>query len=322
MHGDRPEAPGKSCPLRRYLILCLAAGTLLGGCHPPDPDREDTPTSGRILLLADADCRAVIEQEWMVFSSIYTKAEVQLRYLDEASMLKAMLNDSVRGVVTTAALGGEQEAWLRTRRITPRVVPIYHAGIAVVADTASPLRQLDLDQVRRMLDRSAITVTTDMSDPALNGLQALFAGAGSGVARLLQDSLGIRELRASSVPDVPAAIDAVSGNARTVAFLPFEAISDLDDPEVRAFRSRVRLLPVARNAQGPAVLPSQSSLADGSYPLQRTVNMVLTEGKSGLGTGFVSFVANHKGQRIILKLGVAPVAVPARDVEMALPSAP
>jgi phosphate transport system substrate-binding protein len=44
--------------------------------------------------------------------------------------------------------------------------------------------------------------------------------------------------------------------------------------------------------------------------------MVLAEGKSGLGTGFVSFVANHKGQRIILKLGLAPHKIPAREVEI------
>jgi phosphate transport system substrate-binding protein len=64
------------------------------------------------------------------------------------------------------------------------------------------------------------------------------------------------------------------------------------------------------------VLPSQSTLADGSYPLRREVYMILAEGKSGLGTGFVSFVANHKGQRIILKLGIAPHKVPAREVEI------
>jgi phosphate transport system substrate-binding protein len=78
-------------------------------------------------------------------------------------------------------------------------------------------------------------------------------------------------------------------------------------------------LPIAHRSGEAPILPSQSSLADGSYPLRRTVNMVLTEGKSGLGTGFVSFVANHKGQRIILKLGVAPITVPPRNVEIVHP---
>lgn len=319
--NTRPHVVG----LVRPLVIGLFAVGLLGACRtgPPDPRQDDTPTAGHVLVLADVDCRAVIEQELMVFSSFYPKAHVDVRYLEEAALLKAMQNDSVRCAVTSAAPGGEQLTWLQARRITPRLVPVYHAGIAVVVGPSSPLQRLDLGQVRHLLDRQALTVTTDMANNrALDSLQAIFAGAGSGVARLLQDSLGIREMKAKAVPDIRAAMEAVTGNARTIAFLPFEAISDLDDPEVRALRAGVRLLPVARHPQDPDVGPSQSSLADGSYPLQRTVNMVLTEGKSGLGTGFVSFVANHKGQRIILKLGVAPVTVPARDVEMAPPPAP
>jgi phosphate transport system substrate-binding protein len=150
----------------------------------------------------------------------------------------------------------------------------------------------------------------------LDTLAALFAGTGSGVARLLADSLGITAMRARALADVPAVVDQVARDTRAIGLLPFEAISDLDNPAMKALRGQVRLLPIAPASGKPAVLPSQSSLADGTYPLRRTVTMVLTEGKSGLGTGFVSFVANHKGQRIILKLGVAPITVPPRNVEI------
>ena len=76
------------------------------------------------------------------------------------------------------------------------------------------------------------------------------------------------------------------------------------------------LLAFSLSDSSSAVFPNQSTLADGSYPLRRPVYMVLCEGKSGLGTGFVSFVANHKGQRIILKHGIAPNKVPPREVEI------
>ena len=39
----------------------------------------------------------------------------------------------------------------------------------------------------------------------------------------------------------------------------------------------------------------------------------------GLATGFASFVAGHKGQRIILKQGLAPERVPVRDIELVQP---
>lgn len=300
--------------------VVLTTGLLLlgGGCSTPDPERDDTPTAGRILVLADADCKPVVEKELLVFRSFYPKADIRVRYLPEAQLLKAMLNDSVRCVVTAVEPGGEQQAYFNERNISAPVVPVYHSGIAVVVHKDSPVQHLNLQQVARLLGKTdGLQVTTDADNNRfLDSLTALFAGGGSGVARQLMDSLRIGPLRAQALPDVPSVITQVARNNRVIAFLPFEAISDLDDPAMRELRDQVRLLPIARTAADAATPLNQSTIGDASYPLSRTVNMVLTEGKSGLGTGFVSFVANIKGQRIILKLGLAPIRVPARNIQV------
>ena len=300
--------------------LFLAAGLLLVGnaCHTPDPTRDDTPTAGRIMIMADADCKPVVEKELLVFRDFYPKANIHVRYLPEAELLKAMLNDSVRCAITAVEPGGEQLAYFRQRSISAPVVPVYRSGIAVVVNRNSPVERLHLGQVARLLGGTGgVQATTDIENTThLDSLTALFAGAGSGVARQLMDSLGIAKLRAQALPDVPTVIAQVALNNRVIAFLPFEAISDMDDPAMRALRDQVRLLPIARTAAEAPIPLNQSTIADAGYPLTRTVNMVLTEGKSGLGTGFVSFVANLKGQRIILKLGLAPVRVPARNIQI------
>lgn len=296
---------------KRFCLLLLPGLLLLAGCRfdPPDPERDDKPTQGRVLILADMDCRAAVERELEIFHAFYRKAEITVRYLDEASLLKAMINDSVRCVITAVEPGPEQDAYYRERNITVPVVPLYHSAIALVVNPASRLAQLDMAQVAQLLGGAG-------DDRSLDTLQALFPGAGSGLARLLKDSLGITTLRAGALEDAAAVVEQVARSTRTVGFLPFEAISDLDDPQVRAARERIRLLPVAATAGAGPVVPNQSTVADGSYPLLRTVHALVTEGKSGLGTGFVSFVANHKGQKIILKLGIVPVTIPERVIDI------
>ncbi len=286
------------------LLILLAAGCRSGG---PDPYTDDTPTAGKILVLADEDCRPVIAKELEIFSTFYRKAEVTVRYLSEADLVKAMLNDSVRCVITTVDPGGDQAVYYHHRKISTPIIPIYKGGIAVIVNQGITLERLDLARLTNILSRG---------NAPSDSLQPLFAGTGSGVARLLSDSLNIPDLRGQALADVPAVVAQVSRNPRSLGLIPFEWISDLDNPEMRALRAQVRIIPIARSSGDRAVLPSQSTLADGSYPLQRTVNMILTEGKSGLGTGFVSFVSNHKGQRIILKLGVAPIIVPPRNIEI------
>ncbi len=295
---------------------------MCGGCHSPGPDphRDDTPTAGKILVLADVDSRPVISKELEIFSSFYRKAEVTVRYLSEADLLQAMMNDSVRCVVSSVAYGPDQQADFRERKLSALpVVPIYTDAIAVVVNKASPIARLDLQQIKAILnsDTTALRVTTDMENfSTIDPLRAVFAGSGSGVARMLIDSLRLKGIRGGALPDVGSVVEQVSRDVRAIGFIPFAAISDLDNADMRSQREQVKLLPIALASDSAAILPSQSTIADGQYPLRRTMNMLLTEGKSGLGTGFVSFVANHKGQRIILKLGVAPITVPPRNIKI------
>ncbi|MFT3884558.1 MAG: substrate-binding domain-containing protein [Flavobacteriales bacterium] len=306
----------------RTLCAIALPVLVLARCSPgPDPRTDDTPTFGHVLLLADEDLKPVIEAERLVFESIYHKATLDIRYLNEAALLKAMQNDSVRCVISTVAIGGEQEAYFRKRQITPPSVPIWTDAIAVVVNTSRACDALSVPAIKQLLRDDVI----GNAGPFWRGFEAstsndvvqpLFAGNGSGVARTLIDSLQLPGLRAQALPDVDSVVATVARYPRCIGFVPFGLISDLDDPHMRALRDQVKLLAVSRADGSKAVLPNQSTLADGQYPLRRTVNMLLTEGRSGLGTGFVSFVANHKGQRIILKRGVAPIKVPARDVEI------
>ena len=62
--------------------------------------------------------------------------------------------------------------------------------------------------------------------------------------------------------------------------------------------------------------PYQGYIADGTYPFIREVYIINRETFTGLGTGFVNFVAGEKGQRILLKTGLVPATMPIRLVQI------
>ena len=314
------------CKTKRSVIATgLLSFVIVVGCgDPPDPRSDDVPTKGHVLILADEDLRDLVEAEEFMFESIYDKATLDIRYLPEAELLKAVLNDSVRCWIGTVQPGGEQEAYYAKRNIKAHVVPIATDGIAVLANPAIDLTALSAGEVLHALTYPQTFVAKGWHlasvDGPLDKPRPWFASAGSGVARGLIDSLigSVAEQRivAMADPDLPSLIDRIANDPLSLGFVSFGRVSDLDNPGMKALRDRVKLLAISATDSGTAVLPSQSTLADGSYPLRRPVYMVLCEGKSGLGTGFVSFVANHKGQRIILKHGLAPNKVPPREIEI------
>lgn len=315
----REESPTKRSVIAAGLLTLF----LLAACgDPPDPRTDDVPTRGHILILADEDLRDLVEAEEYMFESIYTNAQLDIRYLPEAELLKAVMNDSVRCWIGTVQPGGEQEAYYAKRSVKAHVVPIAMDGIAVVVNKGRAIEKMDLRTLSWLLMDIPPGWVKPMAWKDLEGgaddrrPQVLFVGRGSGVARTMIDSLNISQPRGQALTSTDSVIARVGLDPNCLGFVPFAAISDLDNPGMKALRDRVKLMPISRTDSSKAFLPNQSTLADGSYPLRRPVYMVLCEGKSGLGTGFVSFVANHKGQRIILKHGIAPHTVPPREVEI------
>ncbi|MBX2971571.1 MAG: substrate-binding domain-containing protein [Flavobacteriales bacterium] len=262
------------------------------------------PTKGDIRVVADRDLERIIEAERFIFESIYAEATVRVSYLPEMELREAMRTDEVRVVFTATLPGADEAVFFRSRNLFPDDVPILTDAIAVVRAPGGA-DSLSVDDLRKALTGGGARVIVD--------------DARGGVVRTVVDSL--LGGRADALKNVTAAagldslIARVSATPDAIGLIAFAHISDLDDPACRALRSRITLCRISDGIH-PAIPPNQSTLADGQYPLRRTLYAVLKEGKTGLGTGFVSFVAGHKGQRIILKTGLAPQRVPGRDVEL------
>ncbi len=300
-----------------YLI---AAATTLVACTntPVDPNKDDTPVSGRAVVLADEDLRFLLEDHQLVFNATYPRAEVVIHYLPERELTQAMLADSVRTVFAAFQPGADQFAYYRTRKLTPHVETVAVEAIAVIANAAAPVQRLTLQQVRALLDGTSSTwpgTTTPVAP--------LFDGDGSGIPRTLVDSLfggDVQRIkRGAALGSATDLVARVAADPGALGFISFARLSDLDDERCRALRQGIRLVPIASSDTAQAFVPDQGTLKDRSYPLRRPTVMTVMEGKSGLGTGFASFVAGPKGQRIILKQGLAPMRVPARDVELVQP---
>ena len=62
--------------------------------------------------------------------------------------------------------------------------------------------------------------------------------------------------------------------------------------------------------------PYQAYIYDQTYPLRRDVYAIRTGSKGSVGTGFVSYLANEKGQLIIHKMGMVAAMSPVRTIRI------
>jgi phosphate transport system substrate-binding protein len=307
--------------MSRLLKLAAAAFTVaitLASCQQRDRDGRplDTTTSGEIKVAIDESLRPLMDAELQTFHALYKRASIEPLYLAVAEAIDALLNDSVRVAVVTRHLTEEERAYFEERRLVPRELDVALSAIALVVHKDNPDTLINTKQLQALLE-GKITRWSDLGGKNSAGIEIVFDNPNSGLIRQLKDSIArVDALPANTfaVENNAAVIDYVSQNPNALGLIGLEWISDQHDSLSNSFLKRIKVMAVAGDSAH--FKPYQAYLALKYYPLARRITMISREARAGLGTGFVSFVASEKGQRIVLKSGLVPVTMPLRVVQV------
>lgn len=304
--------------MNRLLIAVLSL-LLLVGCQNRDKKGKlvDTPTSGELTIAVDEALKPLIETEIATFNSLYTQAHVRAFYVSEKQAIDTLLKDSVRMIIVTRPLYAEEEQVIKAKQFPVRQVKAAIGGVALVVHPENKDTLMTLDQVTAILKGEVKTwkqLNKQSQDKTIN---VVFDQPKSGIIRYLNDSL----FAFSSLPENcfaldsnAAVIDYVSKNPTALGLVDLTWLSDRDDATTNRFLQSVKVVALSEGGEYYQPFPAYISL--GQYPFSREVMLVSQEARSGLATGFISFIAGEKGQRIILKSGLVPATSPVRIVEV------
>ena len=303
---------------KNILILVLTVLLFAAGCRDRDKQGRvlDSPTSGFIKIAVDESLRPLLETEVATFESHYTRADVEATYYPEAEAINALMKDSARLAVVTRRFTQEEKDYFKKIKITPTELDIAISAIALIVHRDNPDTLIKMDQVKAML-QGEISLWSQLGSKNKAGIEIVFDNPNSGLIRHLRDSVAkVENLPANTfaVQNNEAVINYVSENKNALGLIGLEWISDKDDSTSNSFLERIRVMGVAGDSAH--FKPFQAYLALKYYPLARRITILSREARSGLGSGFMAFVASEKGQRIVLKAGLVPVTMPLRIVEI------
>jgi phosphate transport system substrate-binding protein len=308
-------------------ILALVQGfffaILLVACNTKGDKYTDTPTTGTISIGVDESFQPLIQAEVDAFMANYKYANVNPLYQTEGQVVKLLLEDSVRLIVITRQLTDQEKAFFQEKKITPRILKIATDAVAIIVNAANPDSLLTVDQLASVF-RGDVRKWNDLNGKGLDqDISIVFDNSNSSNLSYiknkfsLSDSLDNRIFAAKSNQQV---IEYVEKNTRALGVIGVNWISDTeDDPRQMDFINRVRVVAIADTLNPEPedyYQPYQAYLALKKYPLHRDLYIISREARTGLGTGFASFVAGDKGQLVVLKGGLLPATMPIRLVEL------
>lgn len=301
------------------LFLCVGLGSCSGSADKKYND--DTATSGSITITADESLQPIVEAEIEVFQSIYPEAHIRVIYTNEYDAIDLMCKDSARLAIVTRGLLPEERAAFERDQITPRFSPFAYDAIAILLNRKINDTLFTSQQVAGILSGEIKTWKDLNPASAADPIRVIFDSPKSGITRYCKDSL-LKEKslgkQSFAVDGNRKVIDEVEQDPNTIGLIGITWISDQDDSLSRGFINRIRVasLVVAQPAEAATMKPFQAYIALKQYPLWREVQIISREARVGLGTGFASFIASDKGQRIVLKSGLVPAKAPVRILQI------
>ena len=306
---------------RNWFLLFVVL--VVSGCRffKGDPYRN-TPTTGITSICADETFRPVIEAEIDVFKGIYGYTELDAKYVPERESFRQLLNGEVQLIVASRPLTVEETAFMNQKKIFPRQSKIATDAIALVVSPSSIDTLITVDQIRAILT-GKLTQWNQINPASSAGkIKVVFDNEKSGIVKYLVDSICAGKLVTSNVFALEYNRDVIeytSTHPGVLGFIGASWISNPDDSLHLSFHRKIRVVSVSNDSRPDAdnsYKPYQAYLVDKIYPLTRDIYIINAEPRNGLATGFSSFVASDKGQRIILKSGILPAIAPTRVINI------
>jgi len=293
------------------LFSGLALLLLLERCKPK-PNKyitDETYSTGTAQFVADESFSPILDQELYVFKALYKEAKPQIIYKTENEALRLFLADSVRVAILARNLKPQELQFLQQKNIPPEINCFAIDAVALIVNQSSTDTLTSVDEIKKMLNGKSGT-----------NRNIVFDNPNSSITRYLKNFSGNSQFQQKNIYALKSNVEVikyVSEHPNALGFISYTWLLE-PDKDYADYVSKIKIVGVKdeSNKDNPNsyFTPSQNTLAMRQYPLTRSLYIINSTGKTGLGTGFASFLESERGQRIVLRSGLLPDSIPTREV--------
>lgn len=289
--------------MKKTFVICISTLFLFSCKKDNAASQRDTILQGKTSILVDQTLLPIIEDQVMVFESVYN-AKINLISQSEKESIIALFNKKADIVVLPRKLTTNEDKALKVKNIYPKTTVFAIDGIAFISNKNSNDTLITLQEVKDFMQGN---------NSKIKGL--VFDNPNSSTMSYVMEKSGVSEIPKKGVFSFSTnqeVIKYVAENNGMIGVLGINWITQ-PKPDMQQYIDKINVMYV-KNNKNKYIYPSQEYLADGVYPLARDLYIINCQGYEGLGMGFASFIAGEKGQRIIMQSGLAPKKMPSRKI--------
>lgn len=268
---------------------------------------NETPVSGKTSILVEESIYPIIEDVVSLFEYEYDRVSIELIKKSENEILDLIYKDSLRLAVLPRILDSLEVSDFKGK-VVPKMTYFANDAIVFISSNNSKDSIIDYELLVSELQSGSIN----------NNKLLIFDNVNSSISKHFRELANVKDLSGSQVyylSDSEKVIEYVNQNTDAIGVIGLNWLVQPNE-NIRNYLDDIKVLAVKNSKDNKYYKPSQKNIGEGNYPLSRKLYLLDFQGKSGLGMGFASYIAGYKGQRIILKSGLAPFIVHPREVNI------
>lgn len=291
-------------------LFYLTIPFLLASCQGK-PSEEMSFTSGKVQILVDESFAPIIQDQEYLFESTYSDAKLDLVMKSENELLNLFLTDSIKVAILSRLLNAQETKYFEAKNVRVRINRFAIDGIALITHISAKDSTANVADIIKILkgDKSSIQ-------------SLVFDNANSSTVRYFKELAGVKVLPIEGIYALKSNSEVIKYVHDNPGSIGVVGVNWMVQPpvELEKIVAELKILGVKNSNGQPGsdayYKPTQNDIALGMYPLTRSLYVINCEGGAGLGTGFASFIAGERGQRIVLKSGLLPDSIPSREINI------
>ncbi len=257
----------------------------------------------RPVTIKGSDTMVILGQRWAEqYMSGHAGAVVQVTGGGSGTGIAALINGTTEICQSSRPMKDAEIAQMKTKfGRAPQEILVARDGLAVYVHESNPLTEITLAQVR------AIYQGEVQNWSALGGPDApilLYSRENnSGTYAYFKEHVldgGDFSARAQTLPGTAAVVNAVSKDVNGIGY------------GGDAYAKGVKLLALKKDDATAAVLPTDATIHDGTYPLSRGLFFYLRGEATAPTQAFIDYCLSVEGQKLVTEVGYFPIAKEAQ----------
>ena len=282
--------------IQPFALTVTLIGLLVMGCAaPPQQQGEGQPQT---ITIKGSDTMVPLGQRWAeVYMKEHPNVAIQVTGGGSGTGIAALINGTTQICEASRPMTDDEKAKVKAQHNADAVeTPVAIDALAVYLHKDSPIRHLEMDQVRRIF-LGEVTNWKDVGGPDANiVLYGRENSAGTYVffkEHVLKNADFAQNYQGMS--GTAAVINAVTKDPKGIGYGGIGYATDL------------KTVPIASEAKAEPVEPNMENALSGKYPLSRQLFWYTAGAPTGAMKDLFDWVLGPEGQKLVLEVGYYPL---------------